>query len=225
MLITSLLRRSDWRGLYAPESAPREVMNEKPRLQGWDRFIGRWETEGAHPMLPGEAIRGTSTFEWLDGRRFVIWRSHYDHSEIPDAITIIGVTDGELSMHYFDHRGVYRVYAAADASRQYRHMACSASPALSATTATGSRVEVSYRGTGRPGRTILISTIRGCREPKRDGRPWRPRRAPRARVYATRFNACPRFCSSCTQARIGFEWLMTVPSRSLIVGNFLVPVA
>ena len=57
-------------------------------------------------MLPGEAIRGTSTFEWLDGRQFVIWRSHYDHSQIPDAITIIGVTDGQLSMHYFDHRHV-----------------------------------------------------------------------------------------------------------------------
>jgi hypothetical protein len=64
-------------------------------------------------MLPGEAIRGTSTFEWLDGQRFVIWRSHCDHPDIPDAITIIGVTDtdGQLSMHYFDTRGVYRVYA------------------------------------------------------------------------------------------------------------------
>jgi len=62
-------------------------------------------------MLPGEPIRGTSTFEWLDGQRFMIWRSHYDHPEIPDGITIIGVTDGELSMHYFDYRGVYRVYS------------------------------------------------------------------------------------------------------------------
>ena len=87
-------------------------MTEEPELQGWDRFIGRWETEGAHSMLPGEAIRGTSTFEWLDGQRFVIWRSQYDHSQIPDAISIIGVTNGQLSMHYFDQRGVCRVYAA-----------------------------------------------------------------------------------------------------------------
>jgi hypothetical protein len=62
-------------------------------------------------MLPGEAIRGTSSFEWLDGRRFVIWRSHYDHPKIPAGITIIGVTEGRLSMHHFDQRGVYRVYA------------------------------------------------------------------------------------------------------------------
>ena len=147
-------------------------------LQGWHRFIGRWETEGAHPMLPGEAIRGTSSFEWLDGRRFVIWRSHYDHSQIPDAITIIGVTNGQLSMHYFDHRGVYRVYAASlDQPRggtgvtRLHPTSRSASPAPSATTATRSRVEVSYRRTGVPGRTILISTIRGWREPKRDDEP------------------------------------------------------
>ena len=62
-------------------------------------------------MLPGEAIRGTSTFAWLDGRKFVIWRPHYDHPNIPDALTIIGVTNGQLSMHYFDSRGVDSVYA------------------------------------------------------------------------------------------------------------------
>jgi hypothetical protein len=50
-------------------------------------------------------------FEWLDGGRFLIWRSHYDHPEIPDAIAITGVTDGQLSMHYFDSRGVYRMYS------------------------------------------------------------------------------------------------------------------
>jgi hypothetical protein len=59
-----------------------------------------------------------TTFEWLDGRRFLIQRSHYDHPEIPDAIAIIGVTDGQLPMHYFDCRGVYRVYAASLAEDQ-----------------------------------------------------------------------------------------------------------
>jgi hypothetical protein len=41
----------------------------------------------------------------------VIQCSHHDHPEIPDAIAIIGVTDGQLSMHCFDYRGVHRVYA------------------------------------------------------------------------------------------------------------------
>jgi hypothetical protein len=39
-------------------------MSEEPDLHGWNRLIGRWDAEGAHPMLPGEAIRGTSSFEW-----------------------------------------------------------------------------------------------------------------------------------------------------------------
>jgi hypothetical protein len=41
----------------------------------------------------------------------LIWRSRYDHPEVPDAIAIMGVIDGKLSMHYFDTRGVFRVLA------------------------------------------------------------------------------------------------------------------
>jgi hypothetical protein len=74
-------------------------------------LVGRWQTEGAHPLLPGEQIRGQATFEWLDGEQFLIWRSHYDHPQIPDAIAITGLTDGQLSMQYFDSRGFHRVYS------------------------------------------------------------------------------------------------------------------
>jgi len=95
-------------------------VSEESELHGWDRFIGRWETEGTHPMLPGETLRGTSSFEWLDGQRFVIWRSHCEHPQVPDAVTIIGVTEGKLSMHYFDSRGVYRVYSASLAQAKWR---------------------------------------------------------------------------------------------------------
>jgi hypothetical protein len=82
-------------------------------------------------MLPGEQIRGTSTFEWLDGEQFVVWRSHYDHPKIPDAITVVGVTDGELSMHYFDSRGVYRVYAASLDQQTWRYWRDASAPDFS----------------------------------------------------------------------------------------------
>jgi Pyridoxamine 5'-phosphate oxidase len=82
-----------------------------PELAGWQRLIGRWETQATHPLLPGAVVRGHATLEWLDGRQFVILRWHYDHPEIPDAIAITGVTDGQLCMHYFDYRGVYRLLA------------------------------------------------------------------------------------------------------------------
>jgi hypothetical protein len=91
-----------------------------PELDGWRRLIGRWETQATHPLLPGAVVRGHATFEWLDGRHFVILRWHYDHPQIPDAIAITGVTDGQLSMHYFDYRGVYRVCAVSLDDDQWR---------------------------------------------------------------------------------------------------------
>jgi hypothetical protein len=102
----------------------------RPELPGWPRFIGRWETEGGHPLLPGQVIRGYTTFGWLPGRQFVVQRSHYDHPDIPDALAVIGVTgqpergepeaSGQLSMHYFDSRGIYRVYAVSLEGDQWR---------------------------------------------------------------------------------------------------------
>ena len=83
-----------------------------PGLQGWQRLVGTWATEATHPALPGIVVTGQATFEWLEDQRFLIWRSHYDHPEIPDAITVTGIIDGKPSMHYFDPRGVHRVFAA-----------------------------------------------------------------------------------------------------------------
>lgn len=72
------------------------------------RLAGRWTTEATHPALPGTVVRGSSEAEWLDGERFLIYRSSSDHPDIPDAISIIGDTEG-LQMHYFDTRGVHRI--------------------------------------------------------------------------------------------------------------------
>ncbi len=133
-------------------------MSVESGLEEWERFIGSWETEGAHPMLPGEAIRGTSTFEWLDGRRFVIWRSQYEHPQIPDAITLIGVTDGQLSMHYFDERGVYRVYAASLDQGTWRYWRDAPAPDLS------QRFSGTFSDDG--------NTITGRGELSKDGSTW-----------------------------------------------------
>jgi len=133
-------------------------MSVESGLEEWERFIGSWETEGAHPMLPGEVIRGTSTFEWLDGRRFVIWRSQYEHPKIPDAITLIGVTDGQLSMHYFDERGVYRVYAASLDQGTWRYWRDAPAPDLS------QRFSGTFSDDG--------NTITGRGELSKDGSTW-----------------------------------------------------
>jgi hypothetical protein len=133
-------------------------VSEQSEIQEWNRLIGRWETEGAHPMLPGETIRGTSSFEWLDGQQFVIWRSHSDHAEIPDAITIIGVTDGQLSMHYFDSRGVYRVYGASLDRATWRYWRDAPPPDLS------QRFSGTFSADG--------NTITGRGQLSKDGKTW-----------------------------------------------------
>lgn len=91
-------------------------------LEQLNQLVGSWTTEATHPDVPGVTVHGSTTFEWLEGERFLIQRSRNDHPDFPDAISIIGVMDadraedtaadtGELAMHYFDSRGVFRVYA------------------------------------------------------------------------------------------------------------------
>jgi len=133
-------------------------VSDAPELQGWDRLIGRWETEGAHPMLPGQEIHGTSSFEWLEGRRFVVWRSQYEHPDIPSALTIIGVTDERLSMHYFDQRGVYRVYVTSIDLAGWRFWRDGVAPDFS------QRFTGTFSDDG--------NTITGRGELSRDGKTW-----------------------------------------------------
>lgn len=72
-------------------------------------LVGEWTTEMTHPMSPGLVVRGEVAFEWLNGESFLVMRSRTDHDLFPDSVSIIGETDG-LQMHYFDDRGVHRVY-------------------------------------------------------------------------------------------------------------------
>lgn len=84
-----------------------------PALDHLGAPVGEWEIEATHPYLPNAPIRGRATFEWLEGGFFLIWRAAYDHPDIPNSIAILGCDDsGEgCSMHYFDSRGVSRVYS------------------------------------------------------------------------------------------------------------------
>jgi hypothetical protein len=90
------------------------------------RLVGAWQTEATHPALPGVVVKGAVTCEWLEGERFLIQRSRAQHPDFPDSVSIIGVTERDrvgrnsdaapavtaehLTMHYFDSRGVFRVY-------------------------------------------------------------------------------------------------------------------
>lgn len=83
-----------------------------PVLEALGALVGAWSVEGAHVMIPNTVLRGKTTFEWLNGNRFLIQRTTTDHPDVPDSISIIGANDDGalLAMHYFDSRGVMRVY-------------------------------------------------------------------------------------------------------------------
>ena len=82
-------------------------------------LVGTWTIEATHPMLD-RVIRGEATFEWLEGEKFLIHCSRNDHPDAPDSVSIIGAPDGgELAMHYFDSRGVHRVYRMAISDNEW----------------------------------------------------------------------------------------------------------
>jgi hypothetical protein len=57
------------------------------------------------------------------GRTWLIQRWHVDLPEAPDGIAIIGASDGgpePLRQHYFDSRGVERIYEMSFDGREWR---------------------------------------------------------------------------------------------------------
>src|SRR4029079_4439973 len=90
------------------------AMHEEPRdpkLDRLDALVGVWNTESTHPLVQG-MVRGKSSFEWLTGRRFLVWRSDMGPGTLPSALSIIGGGDtpGVWPMHYFDERCFTRLY-------------------------------------------------------------------------------------------------------------------
>lgn len=89
-----------------------EQPDRDPELDELEALVGEWTMEatppGAEPW-PGEA---RVSFEWLEGRTWLIERWSIEMPEAPDGIAIIGLGegDGTFQQHYFDSRGVHRVY-------------------------------------------------------------------------------------------------------------------
>jgi hypothetical protein len=95
-------------------------------LKRLDRLVGTWTTEATHPAVPGVVVHGTTVAEWIEGERFLMLRARSDHPDFPDATSIVGFTDRDradgapespppadshrqLTIHYFDSRGVFRL--------------------------------------------------------------------------------------------------------------------
>ena len=97
------------------ESVQNEAAKPNPALEPLGALIGRWNTVGTHPLVPGKTLHGRTSFAWIEGGSFLIMRSRIDEPEIPSGIAIFGSDDeasGACSMLYFDERGVSRRYEA-----------------------------------------------------------------------------------------------------------------
>jgi hypothetical protein len=68
--------------------------------------------EATVPSDPPLAVRGRATFEWLTGGSFLVQSWDVAHPDFPDGIAIIGsnASAEAFRQHYFDSRGVFRVY-------------------------------------------------------------------------------------------------------------------
>jgi hypothetical protein len=132
-------------------------------LERLDTLVGRWSMEAQFPDAPPSGPMGETVFAWLSGRQFLSQRWEVLHPDAPDGIAIIGLTDksGAFVQHYFDSRGVARVYAMTLAGGVWR---------LLRATPDFSPLEFSQRFTG----TIAQdgSTIHGRWETSVDGSTW-----------------------------------------------------
>jgi len=82
-------------------------------LERLDPFIGEWSMDASFPLAPPTGVRGRAVFEWMLGGQFLLQRSEVPHPDAPDSVAVIRFdpVSEAYSQHYFDSRGVARVYA------------------------------------------------------------------------------------------------------------------
>jgi hypothetical protein len=76
-------------------------------------LIGEWGMKAKFDDIASPAVGARVVFEWLPGERFLIERWEVPVPEAPDGIAIIGAdpqSHGNYVQHYFDSRGVARIY-------------------------------------------------------------------------------------------------------------------
>jgi hypothetical protein len=79
------------------------------------RFVGTWDLEAvfappAHPVPAPTGVGGRTVFEWALGGQFLVQRSQVDAEEAPDGLCVIAQEGEAFRQHYFDSRGVVRLY-------------------------------------------------------------------------------------------------------------------
>jgi hypothetical protein len=79
-----------------------------PELAALDAFAGEWNVQAALADVPA----GRTVFEWALGGQYLIQRSASPGPGVPESLAIVarGEDEGSDVQHYFDSRGVVRIY-------------------------------------------------------------------------------------------------------------------
>jgi hypothetical protein len=83
-----------------------------PMQENLQRFVGQWTMEARFPGAKPTGPVGSSTFEWILQEQFLLQRTESPEPSAPDGWAIFGeIEDGvTYTQHYFDSRGVARLY-------------------------------------------------------------------------------------------------------------------
>ena len=87
-------------------------------LQRLEGLVGRWRIEA--PFFP-DAGPVFSEFEWALGGAFLLQRTEIPVPEAPDSIALYvpAEADGAYTQHYFDSRGIVRLYSMSFDGREW----------------------------------------------------------------------------------------------------------
>jgi len=96
---------------------------QNPAIERLGVLVGEWTMLPEFKDLPSGDIGARVVFEWMPGERFLIQRWEVPVPEAPDGIAIIGAdpeSEGNFLQHYFDSRGVARVYEMSISDRVWK---------------------------------------------------------------------------------------------------------
>ncbi len=86
---------------------------DNPALEPLSVLVGEWSMVPQFKHSPPVDAGARVTFEWMPGEQFLIQRWEVPVPEAPDGLAVIGPdpeSEGNFLQHYFDSRGVARVY-------------------------------------------------------------------------------------------------------------------
>jgi hypothetical protein len=103
-------------------------MDDDRRMARLEPFVGEWRIDApAFPLAPELAGEARTTFERTLASAYVLQRSTIPVPGAPDSLSVIAPDAGDgYTQHYFDSRGVVRLYAMTFDGREWtleRHTA------------------------------------------------------------------------------------------------------